>query len=106
MCSSTFYALEQDQNTFIPLVIILSNIFISGIIDIKLLLKLVLLFLKESKQQVETVLEGLKSVLEKDDGEEIKLKKELIEEKHHLEKYESAVKENHQKLKHWKKEVS
>lgn len=61
---------------------------------------------KESKKAVEALLLELKSLLNKEDIEETDLKKELIEEKHKLEKYESSVKENQIKCRHWRKEVS
>jgi len=47
----------------------------------------------------------LRSLIDKEDGEETELKKENVEEKHKLEKYEASVKENQIKNKHWKKEV-
>ena len=54
---------------------------------------------------MEATLSELKTLIDKEDGEETELKKELIEEKHKLDKYETSVKENQVKHKHWKKEV-
>ena len=54
---------------------------------------------------VETSLEALKKEQDALQEREQKLQSENIEIKHELEKYESVIKENHAKVKHWTKEV-
>ena len=58
--------------------------------------------MKEVEEAVSEIKQGT-AELEKKEQE---LQKDGIEIKHELEHYDSVVKENTQKIKHWKKEVS
>jgi len=55
---------------------------------------------------VEAELSEMRAALDSEDTQETELKKELIDEKHDLDKHENALKEYAAKTKHWKKEVS
>ena len=57
-------------------------------------------------KEVETALAEVNSVIAKLDEEETELRKQHIEVKHKFEKFDAVVKENKDKIKHWKKEVS
>ena len=54
---------------------------------------------------MEEFLERLRKELDAVDQEESKLREQEVDIKHELEKYETVLKENHQKVKHWQKEV-
>ena len=54
---------------------------------------------------MEETLEGIRGEISKLEKEEETLAKENVEVKHELEKYETVIKENTQKMKYWKKEV-
>ena len=57
-------------------------------------------------KEVETALAEVNSVVAKLEEEETELRKQHIEVKHKFEKFDAVVKENKDKIKHWKKEVS
>ena len=54
---------------------------------------------------MEESLEGLRKELEAVEKEENKLRAQEVDIKHEVEKYETVLKENQQKVKHWQKEV-
>ena len=54
---------------------------------------------------MEESLEGLRKELESVEQEENKLRAQEVDIKHEVEKYETVLKENQQKVKHWQKEV-
>ena len=54
---------------------------------------------------MEESLEGLRKELEAVENEENKLRAQEVDIKHEVEKYETVLKENQQKVKHWQKEV-
>ena len=56
-------------------------------------------------KEVEQELEKVKKEYGGLEENENKLRSEEIDVKHEFEKYETVVKENHQKVKHWQKEV-
>ena len=56
-------------------------------------------------KDVEAALEELKKEQAVLQEREQKLQSDNIEIKHELEKYESVIKDNHAKVKHWTKEV-
>ena len=55
--------------------------------------------------EMEESLEGLRKELEAVEKEENKLRAQEVDIKHEVEKYETVLKENQQKVKHWQKEV-
>ena len=54
---------------------------------------------------MEVELKGLQGEMSKIEDEEKSMQKEQIEIKHELEKFETVVKDNVVKIKHWKREV-
>ena len=54
---------------------------------------------------MEESLEFLKKEVAVVEQEETKMKSKEVDIKHEVEKYESVLKENQQKVKHWQKEV-
>lgn len=54
---------------------------------------------------MEESLEFLKKEVAVVEQEETKMKSKEVDIKHEMEKYESVLKENQQKVKHWQKEV-
>lgn len=54
---------------------------------------------------MEESLEFLKKEVAVLEQEETKMKSKEVDIKHEVEKYESVLKENQQKVKHWQKEV-
>ena len=54
---------------------------------------------------MEESLESLRKELEAVEKEENKLRAQEVDIKHEVEKYETVLKENQQKVKHWQKEV-
>ena len=54
---------------------------------------------------MEESLECLKKEVTVVEQEETKMKSKEVDIKHEVEKYESVLKENQQKVKHWQKEV-
>ena len=54
---------------------------------------------------MEVELKGVQAEMSKLEEEEKSMQKEQIEIRHELEKYETVVKDNALKIKHWKKEV-
>ena len=54
---------------------------------------------------MEESLEFLKKEVAVVEQEETKMKSKEVDVKHEVEKYESVLKENQQKVKHWQKEV-
>ena len=54
----------------------------------------------------ETALQEVNKELAKLEDEETALQKDVVDVKNELEKFQNIVKENQQKIKHWKKEVS
>ena len=54
---------------------------------------------------MEEFLEFLKKEVAVVEQEETKMKSKEVDIKHEVEKYESVLKENQQKVKHWQKEV-
>ena len=67
--------------------------------------ELCVLCVQEEMKRVETSLAALKQQQDGLQQREQKLQSENIEIKHELEKYESVIKDNHAKVKHWTKEV-
>ncbi|KAI0239488.1 Structural maintenance of chromosomes protein 4 [Lamellibrachia satsuma] len=61
---------------------------------------------QEEMKRVETSLAALKQQQDGLQQREQKLQSENIEIKHELEKYESVIKDNHAKVKHWTKEMN
>ena len=61
--------------------------------------------LQDEMKGMEETLEGIRGEISKLEKEEETLAKENVEVKHELEKYETVIKENTQKMKYWKKEV-
>ena len=57
-------------------------------------------------KEVEDSVKEVKDELTRLEEEEQTLQKDHIEVKHQLEKCETLVKENQQKIRHWKKEVN
>ena len=55
--------------------------------------------------EMEESLESLRKELEAVEKEENKLRAQEVDIKHEVEKYETVLKENQQKVKHWQKEV-
>ena len=55
--------------------------------------------------EMEESLEGLRKKLEAVEKEENRLRAQEVDIKHEVEKYETVLKENQQKVKHWQKEV-
>lgn len=55
---------------------------------------------------MESSLSQAKAAVEKLEADETSVKKDLIEVQHKYEKYETVFKENHDKCRHWKKEVN
>ena len=55
---------------------------------------------------MEVELKGIQTEMAKIEEEEKVMQKDQIEIKHELEKYDTVVKDNALKIKHWKKEVS
>ena len=55
--------------------------------------------------EMEESLEALRKELEAVEKEENKLRAQEVDIKHEVEKYETVLKENQQKVKHWQKEV-
>ena len=54
---------------------------------------------------MEESLGNLRKELEAVEQEESKLREQEVDIKHEVEKYETVLKENQQKVKHWQKEV-
>ena len=54
----------------------------------------------------ETALQEVNKELAKLEDDETVIQKDVVDVKNELEKYQNIVKENQQKVKHWKKEVS
>ena len=61
--------------------------------------------LQEAIKEAEVELKGVQAEMAKIEDEEKNMQKGQIEIKHELEKYETVVKDNSLKIKHWKKEV-
>ena len=66
---------------------------------------LCLLYTQQEMSEMEESLEGLRKELEAVEREENKLRAQEVDIKHEVEKYETVLKENQQKVKHWQKEV-
>lgn len=54
---------------------------------------------------MEESLEGLRKEVAELEQEETKMRSQEVDIKHEVEKYETVLKENQQKVKHWQKEV-
>ena len=54
----------------------------------------------------ETALQEVNKELAKLEDDETAIQKDVVDVKNELEKYQNIIKENQQKIKHWKKEVS
>ncbi|XP_073255953.1 structural maintenance of chromosomes protein 4-like [Porites lutea] len=61
---------------------------------------------QQEMSEMEESLEGLRKELEAVEKEENKLRAQEVDIKHEVEKYETVLKENQQKVKHWQKELS
>ena len=63
------------------------------------------LCLQDTMKAAETALQEVNKELAKLEDEETVLQKDVVDVKNELEKFQNIVKENQQKIKHWKKEV-
>lgn len=60
---------------------------------------------QDAIKSMESSLAEVNAAVSKLEGEETLIRKDQIEIQHRYEKYDAVVKENHEKNKHWKKEV-
>lgn len=60
---------------------------------------------QDARKAMESSLSQAKAAVEKLEADETSVKKDLIEVQHKYEKYETVFKENHDKCRHWKKEL-
>ena len=63
-------------------------------------------YFQDSMKEVEAAVGEIKEAVADLEKEEQELQKDNIEVRHELDRYENIVKENAQKVKHWKKEVN
>lgn len=66
---------------------------------------IICLYLQQEMSAMEESLGNLRKELEAVEQEESKLREQEVDIKHEVEKYETVLKENQQKVKHWQKEV-